>query len=168
MRYPRTVVALLAVVTPLRAQQSAPESPPAPPSGRSLIERVSRPGKWIAGAAAVGLIVLGAREHDRAQESWDALLVRCREDNERCETRPDGSYQDPAAEELSQEAAYYDRRAHLRIAGGQVAVIAAGAMFILDLSARRGKPKDVPFDPDQTYVAPARGGGVLLGWRVRF
>lgn len=168
MRPTRWLITLVALATPLRAQEHPPEQTATPPSGRSFIERAARPGKWIAGAGAVALIVLGAREHHRAQEIWSELLTRCREDNERCETRADGSYRDPLAEELYQEALYYDRRAHLRIASGQVALVAAGAMLIVDLSMRRGKPKNVPFDPDEAYVAPARGGGVLLGWRVRF
>lgn len=162
------VTLLVVTAAPLRAQHPPPSAPPTPPSGRSLIERTSRVGKWVAGAAAVTLIVLGAREHDRAEERWDALVTRCREDNERCEIAPDGTYQDLAAEALYQETVYYDRRAHRRIVGGQISLVAAGTMLIVDLSVRRGKTKDVPFDPDQAIVAPAPNGGVLLGWRVRF
>jgi len=169
MRSARWLIALLACATPLRAQDSGGGvDAPTPPSGRSFIERAARPGKWIFGAGAVALIVLGAHEHDRAQDVWNTLVARCREDNERCEVRADGVYQDPVAEDLYQEALYYDRRAHRRIAGGQVSLVAAGALLIVDMSVRRGKPKDVPFDPDRAYVAPAADGGVLLGWRVRF
>ena len=48
----RALFPLLAVATaPLAAQAPVPEGQAQPPSGRSFIERVAGPGKWVAGAA---------------------------------------------------------------------------------------------------------------------
>lgn len=164
-----TLVPLLAVAAaPLGAQTPVPEGQTPPPSGRSFIQRVAGPGKWVAGAASIALIALAVREHDRSNQSWDDLLAVCQADNERCEVTPDGTYQDIEAERLYQESLYYDRRAQRRILGGQAALVVTGALLIVDLSVRRDGTNNVPFDPDQAYVAPATGGGVLLGLRVKF
>ncbi len=164
----RPLLALLVLAAaPLRGQDAV-DAPRRPPEGRALIERVSRPGKWVAGAASVVLIALGAREHDRAQERWDALVEFCRQSNASCRTAAGGAYTDAGAERLYQESLYYERRAHRRIVAGQATLVLAGAMFIVDLSRRKRGPKNVPFDPDQALVAPAADGGMLLGLRLRF
>lgn len=159
---------LAALAAPLAAQAPVPEGQAQPPAGRSFIQRVAGPGKWVAGAASVALIVLAVREHDRSNESWDALIAICDADNESCEVGADGTYRDLEAERLYQESLYYDRRAQRRILGGQAALVATGVLLIVDLSVRRDGTNNVPFDPDQAYVAPAKGGGVLLGLRVKF
>lgn len=165
----RALAPLLAVAAaPLAAQVPVPEGQTQPPAGRSFIQRVAGPGKWVAGAASVALIVLAVREHDRSNESWDALIAICHADNESCEVGADGTYRDREAERLYQESLYYDRRAQRRILGGQAALVATGVLLIVDLSVRRDGTNNVPFDPDRAYVAPATGGGVLLGLRVKF
>ncbi len=165
----RALVPLLAVAAaPLAAQATVPEGQAQPPSGRSFFQRVAGPGKWVAGAASVALIVFAVREHERSNESWDALIAICQADHERCEVTSDGTYQDAEAERLYQESLYYDRRAQRRILGGQAALVVTGALLIVDLSVRRDGTNNVPFDPDQAYVAPATGGGVLLGLKVKF
>lgn len=165
----RALVPLLAVAAaPVAAQAPVPEGQAEPPSGRSFIQRVAGPGKWVAGAASIALIAFAVREHERSNESWDALIGICDADTERCEVGSDGTYRDVEAERLYQESLYYDRRAQRRILGGQAALVATGLLLIVDLSVRRDGTNNVPFDPDQAYVAPAKGGGVLLGMRVKF
>lgn len=165
----RTLLPLLAVATgPLAAQAPLPEGQTQPPSGRSFIQRVAGPGKWVTGVASVALIAFAVREHERSNESWDDLVAICQADNARCEVAPDGTYYDFEAERLYQESQYYDRRAQRRILGGQAALVITGALLIVDLSVRRDGTNNVPFDPDQAYVAPAKGGGVLLGLKVSF
>jgi hypothetical protein len=159
---------LAVVAAPLAAQSAPPDPPPQAPSGQSLVQRIASPGKWVAGAASVALIALAVKEHARSNDSWDALTALCREDNQRCVVTPDGAYRDLEAERLYQESQYYDRRAQRRILGGQAALVLAGALLIIDLSDRRAEPNNVPFDPDRAYVAPAKGGGVLLGVRLTF
>jgi hypothetical protein len=159
---------LAALAAPLAAQAPVPEGQAEPPSGRSFIQRVAGPGKWVTGAASIALIAFAVKEHDRSNENWDALLAICDADSERCEVGADGAYQDEEAERLYQESLHYDRRAQRRILGGQAALVATGVLLIVDLSVRRDGTNNVPFDPDQAYVAPAKGGGVLLGMRVRF
>jgi hypothetical protein len=165
----RALFPLLAIAAaPLGAQTPVPEGQAPPPSGRSFIQRVAGPGKWVAGAASIALIAFAVREHQRSNESWDALITICQADNERCEVASDGAYQDAEAERLYQESLYYDRRAQRRILGGQAALVVTGALLIVDLSVRRDGTNNVPFDPDQAYVAPAKDGGVLLGLRLSF
>lgn len=165
----RALVPLLVVAAaPLGAQAPVPEGQVPPPSGRSFIQRIAGPGKWVAGAASIALIAFAVKEHDRSNESWDALVAICQADNERCEVGADGAYRDVEAERLYQESLYYDRRAQRRILGGQAALVVTGALLIVDLSVRRDGTRNVPFDPDKAYVAPAKGGGVLLGMRVKF
>jgi len=168
MRHRTLIPLLVAVTAPLAAQSPVPEGQAQPPSGRSLVQRVAAPGKWVAGAASVALIALAVGEHARSNERWDALVAVCRQNNEACEIAPDGAYRDLEAERLYQESQYYDRRAQRRIVGGQAALVLAGALLIVDLSDRRDGTSNVPFDPDRAYVAPAKDGGVLLGLRVRF
>lgn len=164
----RVVFALWCAATPLAAQDASPAAVPQPPAGRTFFERVAQPGKWVTGAGAVLLIALGAREHARAQDSWDALFAFCRQDNRRCARASDGSYVSFDAERLYQESLYYDRRAHRRIVAGQVALALAGTMFIVDLSARKRGPPNKPFEPEQAFLAPASDGGVVLGLRLGF
>ena len=159
---------LAAAAAPLAAQSLPAEERPQPPAGRSFIQRAAGPGKLVAGAAAITLIVLAVNEHERANESWDALNALCRADNAACEVTSDGTYRDAGAEGLYQETVYYDRRAQRRLVGGQVALILARTFLIVDLSTRRDGSRNVPFDPDQAYVAPASGGGVLLGVRLTY
>lgn len=164
MRARPLLALLLLAAAPLRGQD--PDAPQ-PPQGRTLIQRASRPGKWLAGAASVVLIALGAREHDRAQERWDDLVALCRATNRACQTGTDGAYVDAGAERLYQESLYYERRAHRRIVAGQTTLVLAGAMFIVDLTGRKRGPRNVPFEPEQAYVAP-QADGVRFGLRLTF
>jgi hypothetical protein len=165
----RPLLPLVAALTaPLAAQGPVPEGQAQPPPERSFLQRVAGPGKWVVGAGAIALIGLAVREHNRANESWDALLNLCEQNNESCELAADGTYKNLDAERLYQESQYYDRRAQRRILGGQVGLVLAAVLLIVDLSDRRDGPNNVPFDPERAYVAPAADGGVLLGMRVKF
>jgi hypothetical protein len=153
----RALAPLLAVAAaPLAAQATVPEGQAQPPSGRSFIQRVAGPGKWVAGAASVALILFAVREHERSNESWDALIAICDAANESCEVGADGTYRDVEAERLYQESLYYDRRAQRRILGGQAALVVT-ASCDRGLSVRRDGTNNVPFDPDRRTWRPPAG-----------
>ena len=165
MRRAISVAAALAGVVPvLGAQETAATPPP-----RSLTENVVHYGKWTTAAAAVGLTLLAAREHDRANESWQRLLTLCRADNAACQLRADGRYVDYPAELDYQQTVYYDHRARHRILGAQLSVLTSAALFILDLRHHGGNPPNIPFNGSRLQLtAEPLGDGTRVGMRLVF
>jgi len=165
----RLGVAGLALVLGLAGTAGAQEQPQTPPRGgvagwsRSIVHY----GKWATAATAVGLTILAAREHERAQDDWRQLLDLCRSNNAVCQLRSDGQYADYNAELLYQRTTYFDRRARSRLIGGQVALLASAAMFILDLRHQGGEAPNIPFHGLELSVAP-RGDGARLELRMPF
>lgn len=159
---PRPALLLLALTAPLAAQQ-----PAAPPAG-GWTRPVVRWGKWVGAAVAVGFTAFAASEHAQSADSWDALLLICRTNNADCAVGTDGRYLNIIAEGHYQRSLYYDARARRRLLAGQAALVAAAALFIVDLRRGRDGPPNVPFDPNRLEVGPAAGGGAKLGWRVPF
>ncbi len=145
-----------------RAQES-----PQPPPARGWSRTAVHYGKWVTAATAVGLTILAAREHDRAQDDWRALLDLCRANNASCQLRSDGRYVDYTAELLYQRTTYYDRRARRRLIGGQVALLASAALFILDLRHQGGNAPNIPLHGLELSAEP-NGDGARVGMRVRF
>jgi len=125
-------------------------------------------GKWLTAGAAVGLTVLGAKEHHRSAREWDTVLGICRANNADCVTGSDGRYVSPTAEYHYQLALYYDRRANRRLVGGQLSLLATAAMFIVDRRHGTNGPDNIPFDPDKLAIEPNRWGGANVGLRLRF
>lgn len=164
MRRAITLAATLAGVAPALAAQEAAPSPP-----RSWSENVVHYGKWTTAAAAVGLTILAAREHDRANSSWQRLLALCGQDNAACQLRSDGRYVDYQAELYYQQTLYYDHRARRRILGAQLSVLTSATLFILDLRHHGGNPPNIPFHGSRFEVtAEPVGDGARLGMRVNF
>jgi hypothetical protein len=158
------IVALAALSGAARAQE--PPAAPAPAS-RGWSREVIHYGKWATAATAVGLTILAAREHARAQDEWRELLSLCRDNNAACQLRQDGRYVDYDAELLFQLTTYYDRRARSRLIGGQVSLLASATLFILDLRHQGGNPPNIPFHGLELTAEPA-GGGARLELRVPF
>jgi hypothetical protein len=140
---------------------------PAAPAPRGWSRSIVHYGKWATAATAVGLTMLAAREHASAQESWRRLIALCRGDNAACQLRADGGYVDYNAEVLYQRTAYYDRRARGRLLGGQVALLASAALFIMDLRHQGGNPPNIPFHGLQ-LTAERAGDGARIGVRLAF
>jgi hypothetical protein len=140
---------------------------PAAPAPRGWSRGIVHYGKWATAATAVGLTILAAREHDNAQDRWRQLIALCRGDNAACQLRTDGRYVDAGAELLYQQTTYYDRRARSRLLGGQVALLASAALFLVDLRHHEGNPPNIPFHGLQLMAQPA-GDGMRLGVRLRF
>ena len=155
----RAMALCLAIQLGLSVPAGAQDAPvtPAPAAGwsRGLV----RYGKWITGATAVGLTIWAAREHASAQDNWRQLIDLCRSVNAACQVRSDGRYVDYAAELLYQRTAHFDRRARSRLIGGQIALLASAALFILDLRHQGGNPPNIPFHGLQLSAAPTGDGG---------
>jgi hypothetical protein len=146
---------------PLAAQQ------PAPDRGRPWIAEVSHWGRWVGLAGAVGMIGVAAAEHQTGQEAFDALESLCLDDPARCQLLPgDGEtthYVDPEAEQLFQEYAAHDRRARGYLLGGQLTLVVAGGMFLIDLLYDDDRPENIPFTPLELYSTRNQ-----LGFSIRF
>ncbi len=157
----------LAVALGMVSTARAQEQPQTPPRGGSWSRSIVHYGKWVTAATAVGLTILAAREHDRAQDDWNQLLDLCRSNNAACQLRSDGQYADYNAELLFQRTTYYDRRARSRLIGGQLALLASAALFILDLRHQGRDAPNIPFHGLELSAEPA-GEGARVGVRVPF
>lgn len=122
-------------------QPAAPQAPP--PHG--WLHAIEHYGKWVTAATAIGFTALAAREHHAANDNWNRLMALCEQNNAACRQSADGRYVDLSAEVLYQRTVYYDRRARRRLIGGQVALLASAALFILDLRNSHGGPPNIPF-----------------------
>jgi hypothetical protein len=139
----------LPLATALPAQQTGP---------------LVRYGKWVLAAGAVGMNLLAAREHNRADDAFDTLRSRCFEDFSLCAVGPDGTYLNPGIESLYQTSLHYDRRARVWLFGGETALVAAAAMFVWELTRKTDKPDNIPFEPEIRSLHQATGVGVRVAW----
>jgi hypothetical protein len=159
------VAATLATLVPVLGAQETPATPPP----RNWKENVVHYGKWTTALAAVGLTVLAAHEHDRANQSWQQLLSLCQADNAACQRRSDGRYVDYPPELYYQQTLYYDHRARHRILGAQISVLTSATLFILDLRHHGGNPPNIPFNGSRLQLtAEPLGEGARVGMRVHF
>jgi hypothetical protein len=125
-------------------------------------------GKWVAAAAAVTFTALGAHEHDNSNREWGQLLALCRANNAACLLGPDGRYLSATPEALYQSSLTFDRRARVRLLAGQVALVAAATLFIVDLRHHLSGPGNIPYAKLEVGVARGGGGSTLVGMRVNF
>ena len=79
--------------------------------------------------------------------------------------RPSGTYADPEIEGLYRTSQHYDRRARLWLIGGETALAGAAALFVWELTRPKGRPDNIPFEPE---VRSLRAGGTGLGLRLAF
>ena len=122
-------------------------------------------GKWVFLAGSIGMNYLAVRAHDRAENTFDILESRCGAAQERCALGPNGAYADPEIEGLYQTSLRYDRRARLWLIGGETALAGAAALFVWELTRPKGRPDNIPFEPE---VRSLRAGGTGLGLRLAF
>jgi hypothetical protein len=154
---------LLALVAVDSARAQTPTAAPGEPSRRG----VAHVAKWITAAGAVGLTVLAAREHNRANEYWDQLLALCYADVANCTLGVDGRYESAEAEGLYGASVRYDDRARVRLIAGQAALLVTVVLFLIDRHGGVDRPDDIPFDP--LRVLPDRAtGGVRVELRIPF
>jgi hypothetical protein len=120
-------------------------------------------GKWLVLAGSAGMNYLAIRAHNRAEDAFDALQLRCQV-HARCDVGPDGGYLDPATENLYQSSLRYDRIARGWLIGGETALAGAAALFVWELTRPKGRPDNIPFEPEVRSLRVGTG----LGLRVSF
>jgi hypothetical protein len=120
-------------------------------------------GKWVVVAGSIGMNYLALRSHNRADDAFNALRSLCL-DRTRCNLGPDGSYLDPEIENLYQISLHYDRIARGWLIGGEAALAGAAALFVWELTRPKGRPGNIPFEPEVRSMRWGTG----LGLRVPF
>lgn len=120
-------------------------------------------GKWVVLAGSAGMNYLAIRAHNRAEDAFDALEVHCQV-RVRCDLGPDGSYLEPETERLYQVSLRYDRIARGWLVGGETALAGAAALFVWELTRPKGRPDNIPFEPEVRSLRWGTG----LGFRVGF
>ncbi|MGH7508666.1 MAG: hypothetical protein ACREMZ_04265 [Gemmatimonadales bacterium] len=122
-------------------------------------------GKWVLLAGSIGMNYLAVRAHNTAEDAFDDLEAHCNADRARCDLGPEGSYTDPASEDLYQASLRYDRRARYWLIGGEAALAGAAVLFIWELARPKERPDNIPFEPEVRSIGV---GGTGLGLRVGF
>jgi hypothetical protein len=120
-------------------------------------------GKWILVAGSAGMNYLAIRAHNRADDAFDGLKARCQV-HANCALGPDGHYRDPVSESLYQGSLRNDRIARGWLIGGETALAGAAAFFVWELTRPKGRPGNIPFEPEVRSLREATG----LGLRVAF
>ena len=145
------VLLAIAVVltTPLAAQDTGP---------------LVRYGKWALAAGAIGMNLLAAQAHNRADDAFDQIEEACFLDSTQCLLGPDGSYADRRIEGLYQSSLHYDRSARRWLIAGETALLGAAAMFVWELTRRTHKPDNIPFEPEVRSLRHATGVGLRLSF----
>ena len=141
------VAATLLLTTPLVAQDTGP---------------LVRYGKWALAAGAIGMNLLAAQAHNRADDAFDQIEEACFLDATLCLLGPDGGYADSRMEGLYQTSLHYDRSARRWLIAGETALLGAAAMFVWELTRKTHKPDNIPFEPEVRSLRHATGVGLRL------
>jgi hypothetical protein len=121
-------------------------------------------GKWLLVAGSIGMNYLALQSHHQAEDAFDILEAGCLQDRSRCAVGPDGSYINPLTEELYQTSLHHDRAARAWLVGGEAALAGAAALFVWELTRPKGRPDNIPFEPEVRSLR----GGTGVGLRVEF
>jgi hypothetical protein len=123
-----------------------------------------RYGKWVLAAGAVGMNLLAAKAHNRADEAFDEIEETCFLDSARCLLGPDGAYADAGIEGLYQTSLHYDRSARRWLIAGETALLGAAVFFVWEMTRKTHKPENIPFEPEVRALRRATGVGVRIPW----
>jgi hypothetical protein len=121
-----------------------------------------RYGKWALAAGAIGMNLLAAQAHNRADDAFDGIEEACFLDSTRCILGPDGSYADPQIEGLYQSSLHYDRSARRWLIAGETVLLGAAALFVWEMTRKTHKPDNIPFEPEVRSLRQATGVGMRL------
>ncbi|MFL5403144.1 MAG: hypothetical protein ACJ8BF_10050 [Gemmatimonadales bacterium] len=121
-------------------------------------------GKWLLVAGSIGMNYFAVRSHNRADDNFNALKSRCEAIQDRCTLGPEGRYLDPEIEGFYQRSLHYDRVARGWLIGGETALAGAAALFVWELTRPKGRPGNIPFEPEVRSMR----GGTGVGLRVAF
>jgi hypothetical protein len=102
-------------------------------------------GKWASAALAVTFTGLAAREHASSDDAFSQLLDICRANTAKCALGPDGSYADPASEDLYQTSVHHERQSRVRLLAGQASLLLAAGLFLADHGSRANEPDNIPY-----------------------
>jgi hypothetical protein len=149
----RPLSALVALTVTLTATGAAQDTGP-----------LVRYGKWALAAGAIGMNLLAAKAHNRADDAFNAIEEACFLDSIRCLLGPDGGYADRRIEALFQSSLHYDRNARRWLIAGETALVGAAVMFVWELSRKTHKPDNIPFEPEVRSLRNATGVGIRVGW----
>jgi hypothetical protein len=119
-------------------------------------------GKWVLVAGSAGLNYLALRAHNRADDAFHALESRCLPAPSRCDLGPGGDYIDPEIENFYQSSLRYDRIARGWLIGGESALAGAAALFVWELTRPKGRPDNIPFEPEVRSLRGSTGLGLKL------
>jgi hypothetical protein len=121
-------------------------------------------GKWLLVAGSIGMNYFALQSHDRADDAFNALEARCLANHARCTLGAEGQYTDPETEGLYQTSLREDRVARGWLIGGETALAGAAALFVWELTRRKGRPRNIPFEPEVRSMR----GGTGVGLRLEF
>jgi hypothetical protein len=119
-------------------------------------------GKWVAVAAAVGMGLEAASAHRAADRSFGQLRDYCDADQARCAVGAGGAYVDPVSERYYQASLAHDRSARAWLVGGEATLLGAAAVFVWELTRPKGPPDNIPFEPQLSQVDGQTRVGVRL------
>lgn len=156
------MVLILAGAAPAAAQQN-----PAPTSARTWQRQVAHYGKWAAVAGAVAFTAFALEQHHRSDQAWNTLIGICQANSQNCSLGADGRYVNYTSELDYQLAIYYDHRARWRLIAGQVSLLAAVGMFVVDRRRGTGTPDNIPYHAVDVTLAPTIDGA-RMGLRIAF
>jgi hypothetical protein len=121
-------------------------------------------GKWVLVGGSAAMNYFAIRAHNRAEDAFDVLEAQCEGAHSRCNLGPDGSYLDPEIEDLYQQTLRHDRIARGWLIGGETALAGAAVLFVWELTRPKGRPDNIPFEPEVRSMR----GGTGLGLRLAF
>jgi hypothetical protein len=121
-------------------------------------------GKWLLVAGSIGMNYLAMQSHNRAEDAFDALEQQCNANHALCTVGSDGQYTAPQSEALYQASLDYDRQARAWLIGGETALAGAAALFIWELTRPKGRPDNIPFEPEVRQMRGATGLGLRLSF----
>jgi hypothetical protein len=135
--------------------------------GRPWFAKVSHWGRWVALAATGTMIAIAATNNSAADNAFDTLESLCSVDPTECRLVDDGNgglmYENPLVEEAWQSYASHQSTAQSALIAGQVTLVFAGGMFLVDLLYKDDRPKNIPYTPFEVHSTPNE-----LGLSYRF
>lgn len=122
-------------------------------------------GKWALVAGSALMNYFAARAHNRAEDAFGELELRCEPaGHAACAQDGEGRYLDPVSESLFQTSLSQDRSARRWLIGGETALVGAAALFVYELTRPKGRPPNIPFEPEVSRYR----GSTRIGVGVRF
>jgi len=121
-------------------------------------------GKWALLGTSLGLNIAAAGAHQDADRIFDDIEDRCTAQPDLCLLGPGGAYLDPEIEGLYQETLRLDRRSRRYLFGGEAALLGAAVLFVWEFTRPRGRPENIPFEPEVSFEPGATRIGMRMAW----